>query len=315
VNRVRARRRAILAGGALLAAALTPALPASAALPGPNGRIASFCGTDAAHGDSYTSAPDGTDRRVLARGASAVEFTGDGRRVLYVQGVALNARIVVAAADGSGARPLTGRGPFIGPSWSPDPGGRLIAYGRLDTPLDTAQPDITAEARSSLWVMRADGTHRRRLAVVPGLLNGLSWASDGTLVLSASRPTGSRIWTLRPHRARLTEIARVSATLQGLDTSPASSWVAVAVGGADGGLFTLPLGGGTLTRVPGSDWRDLSVVWSPDGRRLLFARLTGTPPLLLPQLYTSAVDGIDREALPGQPCGQIALDWQPDVAH
>lgn len=280
---------------------------AQAALPGRNGRLAYFCGVGVGQGDIYVARANGSHPRRVAENASAAEYTADGGRLLYVQGMFLSARVVVADADGGAARPITASGPYLGPSWSPD--ARRIAFGRLDSNPATAVPRITAQARSSVWTMRADGIGSRRLTRVPGLLNGLSWSSEGSIVVSATTPSGTSVYLLRDG-VRHT-IHTTPSPSQGLDTSPSGREVVVALTGPAGGLVIVPIAGGATRRVPNTSGNDLSVVWSPDGNSLLFARLTARGPQLIPRLHRIWLDGHRLRALGGPPCGQVALDWAP----
>jgi Tol biopolymer transport system component len=88
--------------------------------------------------------------------------------------------VYVVDADGVRLRRLTSSGAAFAPVWAPD--GRTIAYAQRER-----GPRLPFTA--SLWVMRSDGTGRRRLVQarngqidVPG-----SWASDGRVAFTRSR--------------------------------------------------------------------------------------------------------------------------------
>lgn len=102
----------------------------------------------------------------------ALAWSPDGRHIAFASSDPGTTAIVVAAADGSGARPITGGDAFHDlPSWSPD--GSLIAYR------------IVALDRSSrsLAVARPDGSEETILVTVTGSeasLSRPSWSPDGT---------------------------------------------------------------------------------------------------------------------------------------
>jgi Tol biopolymer transport system component len=84
---------------------------------------------------------DGTDAHVLTRGTEP-QFAPNGNKVLYS-----SRGLATFGLGGEGVRQLTKTEGDRAATWSPD--GRLIAFVR----------------NSSIWVVRADGTHARR--VVP----------------------------------------------------------------------------------------------------------------------------------------------------
>jgi Tol biopolymer transport system component len=107
--------------------------------------------TDTSDGDLFVINVDGTDRRRLTT-TPATEFPAawsrDGSRILFTRSQRSNTGdVFVMNADGTNVRKL-GRG--FAAAWSPD--GSKILY----TPLFGAP----------LWVMNADGSHKRRIASV-----------------------------------------------------------------------------------------------------------------------------------------------------
>jgi Tol biopolymer transport system component len=96
--------------------------------------------------------------------------------------------IYVMDADGTNVRQLTSNADFdSAPSWSPD--GREILFERA--PAGTFTPGTEAEEKD-IYVMRADGTHVRRLTDSPGLDEGPDFSPDGTKITFSSDRDGQQ---------------------------------------------------------------------------------------------------------------------------
>jgi TolB protein len=138
----------------------------------PDGRAIVFSRDD----DLWAMSPDGSGKRMLARNATAPAWSPDSKRLAFVRavaGVCADRRryrqrcadsyeIYVMRADGSEQTRLTrDRYYEYNPDWSPT--GTMIAYN----------------GSSSIFVMSADGSRRRRL---PGTVEAddPSWSPDGT---------------------------------------------------------------------------------------------------------------------------------------
>jgi WD40-like Beta Propeller Repeat len=91
-------------------------------------------------------------------------------------------------ADGTDVRQLTSNADFdSAPSWSPD--GRLILFERA--PAGTFTPGTEAQEKD-IYVMRADGTHVRRMTDSPGLDEGPEFSPDGTKIAFSSARDGQQ---------------------------------------------------------------------------------------------------------------------------
>jgi Tol biopolymer transport system component len=158
-----AHLRAFALGSTVLAAAViagcgdeqrpNPARPDTAASAG---RIA-YVAESSSGTQLVTVRPDGSSRRVLDHlGSTEVanpDWSADGRRLVYeISTEAPHAGVIVADADGRGARDLTPHGFQGQPAFTPD--GRSIVFERQ-------------AGGNGIWIMRADGSDLRRLTRNP----------------------------------------------------------------------------------------------------------------------------------------------------
>ena len=128
-------------------------------------------------------------------------------------------------ADGTNVRQLTSNADFdSAPSWSPD--GKRILFERA--PAGTFTPGTEAQEKD-LYVMRADGTHVRRLTDSPGLDEGPEFSPDGTkIAFSSARDGQQEIYVMNadgsnPRRADRQPRARRVARLAGACPSTAAA--------------------------------------------------------------------------------------------
>lgn len=213
-----------------------------------------------------------------------------------------NAEIYSVHIDGRGRRALTRNlGADGGAAWSPD--GRRIAFWseRLER----------GQRIRALYVMRADGSGRRRLSprslvVAEDADVGITWSPNGSrIAFEAARSLRTGIWVVRPDGSRLRQLAR------GRDPvwSPRNDLIAFQGGS---GISVIPAGGGRPRRLTRSA-NDGFHAWSPDGRALALLRNFETR--LTQVLYTVSVrGGALRRIYGGQRDVTITRrpDWSPD---
>lgn len=133
-------------------------------------------GTDVAEIE-VVSAGGGLPRRVVPSSAGpfgAPTWSPSGRSIAFAGGLSVRRQSVyMVAPDGTRLRKLaSGRGSIGAVAWSPT--GRRLAYAYR--PHDRGP--------TSIWVMRSDGSHRRRLTRVGGraVVFTLAWSRSGRLV-------------------------------------------------------------------------------------------------------------------------------------
>lgn len=320
------RRRSFAAPpnlGAVLALSALVVLIASSsaggAFRGRNGLI--VYGTGGAFTRLYVVRTDGSGTRLIYRHVCVECRTGlfegdptpavspDGRRVVFRQRDGL----VVVGIDGRGAHRLTpgtgarhSGGPSsidFAPSWSPD--GRQIAYAH-----GVPQREV------ALWIMRADGTHRRRVPL-PYVPQVFHWSPNGRILVSQAgnfvsiSPTGEpprRLWPLRAVRRPRHDHPFAEETTA--DWSPDGRRLAV-----DCAQCSVYYTQALFLVTPGSKTPPVEVtsrknanvlyrpVWSPDGKELLVLSPTGHG------LEIIGLDGEVHARLGNVPSG-AGYDWQ-----
>lgn len=253
-----------LSAAALLVAGSRPHLASPFGLAA-NGVIA----YGAADGDIHAYDPStGASRLLVADPAhdETPEFAPDGSRFVFARQADANWMLMVADADGSNVRPLTGS---INPEWNAwAPDSRRVAV--VDTLPTTAR----------LSVYSIDGAAPQHLAVDPVELVG--WRSSNEIVyvghtaegwgLFSVTTDGSRPRPLVPQTADQDDwIAPVMPT-----DGTAVAWTEWTTGPT---IRVLDLGSGKVRTVSyegssaGDGW---PTSWSPDGQRFVFNRWNGT---------------------------------------
>lgn len=196
--------------------------------------------------DIWSVRADGRGLRRLTRdgrsslGFSRQAWSPDGKRFAYVgcTGRKCGDIYVLDAAGRGVRRRLTRRDDNNSPSWSPD--GSLIAY------FTGSDADLDTTSSAELYAIRPDGTGRRNLSrsrarrlQLSGNGTGASWSPDGRRIVFDANSNGllqgaSELWIVRRDGTLAHPLLRGTQRLRAEDHVP---------------------------------------VWSPDGRRIAFARL------------------------------------------
>jgi Tol biopolymer transport system component len=274
------QRRRVLApmGGVAVIIAAVGSLASGglATTPGKNGLIAYSQELSPQHFQIFTIRPDGSGARQITHATSAEnpDWSPNGKKIVFElerkspfrKGVAL------MPASGTGVRILTPKGIQGQPSVSPD--GGSIVYER----------DIAA-GNNGIWIMRADGTHNRRVTRGrrPFRDTDPNFSPDGKLItfvrekeehrlqaLFAVRPDGSALRRLTPYSW---DVAIKH------DWSPDGKLIVLTTNGdlvrpaESANLVTIrPDGSGMrrLTRFTGGTKNAIAGSFSPDGKQIVF---------------------------------------------
>ena len=287
--------------GVAIAAFITLAFAhaASAAFPGPNGRIAFESG-----GRIFTMRPNGErQRRITGRDSWEPAFSANGRWVVFVaRGRGGNTDLYKVRSDGSHKVRLThSPADEMTPSFSP--GGRMIVFARRND-LDLGRFD--------LWKMRAGGGHKRRLTRTPGSSrdsyspqyspNGrrIVFVKDADLVIM--RADGSRAH-------RITRTRHVSESHP--DFAPDGSRIVFSRHSArrvDQEVFSVRANGSHLRRLTRSKAHDTFPTFSPRGGRIAFSSDRQRPDGSF-LLYTMRADGSGLRRITGGHIAEQNPSW------
>jgi len=283
------RRPLVMLALAVSVVVLSPV--SSSAGPATNGRIVFQRVFWDPHGHTrqialFTVRPDGTDVQRLTDPPAGVEtgapdWSPDGSSIVYVRAAFGEppawSHIIVVGADGTGRVDLTEghcQAPCRAeedPAWSPD--GKRIAFVR-----------VAHEVRG-IFVMRADGTHRRRVVVPPSdrfVDSAPAWSpKGGRLVFERldRRRDAAALFVVRLDDDRTRRITLW--TLFGgnrPDWSPDGSWILFQAPIVDGTteLCVIHPDGTGLRSITKS--RDFGWSWagfSPDGTMITAIRVPG----------------------------------------
>ncbi|MGH2978424.1 MAG: TolB family protein [Solirubrobacterales bacterium] len=246
-------------------------MPADAAFPGQNGKIAySYVCSSVDDCGIFAANPDGSGATQLTHNTYKIvlhgdvklhdlgpEWSADGRQLVYARETPSGYDIRVVNSDGSGDHSLGVAG--FNPAWSPD--GTKIAF-QLD----------------GIYVMNSDGTEVTQVRPSGA---GPDWSPDGTRIAFYDAPSGSpiaEIYTMNPEGTNPVQIT------EGQVDSIASFFPSWSPDGTkiafNSGVRGLPYevfsmnadGSGQTNLTNNADASDERPAWSPDGSQIAFMR-------------------------------------------
>lgn len=243
--------------------------PASAVVPGQNGRIAYDFGVNI-----YTAEPDGTDANQITSSNTDLfpKWSPDGTKIAFISLRDGTYEIYVMDADGSNQTRLTTSSGLMTqfhqyPDWSPD--GSKILY------TDANLSAVT----SKIAVMDADGSNKVELTDGSYIDTFPTWSPDGTKILFTSNrdeadPGLSELYTMDPDGSNVTRITnRAGADMYGSWSPDGSKIIFSSDEGGGYNLYTVnPDGSGlsALMSLAANEEARSGAYWSPDGSKIIF---------------------------------------------
>jgi Tol biopolymer transport system component len=312
----------------LILAPLAMAVPAYAAFPGANGKIA-FSSNDGGQSQIYAINPDGTGRVQLTQGPGAKfgsAWSPDGKKIAFVTNrdepnptgcSPCNYEIYSMDADGANLTRLTNSpGLDEEPAWSPD-GAKIVFTS-------------TRSSRIDLYSMNADGSAVTRLTFTT-LASTPAWSPDGTRIAFSDDDADTHEREIEVSDPNFS--TRVDVTNDPLAPDQAPDWSpdgrmltftsdpcgydteCISYFGARTEADTIPLDG--TSQKSTIDFPASKPVWSPDGTRIALGHENCTYPghiqCVSRDLVTMNPDGSARTNLTNNPDGTYSgsPSWQP----
>ena len=284
-------RRLVLA--AALAAAAVAAPSSQAVFPAANGSIV-YQATVGDHVQLFTVHPDGSGVRQVTdladSDAVAGSWSPDGRRIVFERDFPDAEQLEVMNADGTGMRALTRPGNYFTPAFGPD--GHQIAFERA------------TDAGDGVWLMNPHGRGLRQVTNNPPPPSGCGcdespvFSPDGRLIafVRVVDDLTTAVFVVDRNGRNLRQLTPYSLGVSSkLDWSPDGSRLLASSPqnerpGIASNVITIDVGSGAVTQLThdtAPNTRNLADSFSPDGTKVVFARI-------LPdgfQLFTMNADG------------------------
>ncbi len=245
---------------------LTGIVPAHAAFPGANGKIAFWSTRDDANGEIYSVNPDGSGLQRLTNNAVGDLYpvwSPDGSKIAFTRGTFQESDLLIMNADGSGQTGVTSEpGADRLPAWSPD--GSKLAFERQ------------VGSVQEIYSVNADGSGLTHLTPEIGYFDGEpAWSPDGSRI-AFSRYTAccvKQIWIMNANGSGKVNLSSNAESDRFPDWSPDGHKILFARAGfihPDTGssfydLFTMN-SDGTGQALLTSGGTEAS--WSPDGTKV-----------------------------------------------
>jgi Tol biopolymer transport system component len=196
--------------------------------------------------------------------------------------------------------------PARGKNWL----GRPIGYGLYPRWAPNGKAIAFVGTAGAVYVMRADGSHRRLIAKGGLSADGPSWSPDSKRLVFARQETAVRwrlfIVTVAGGRLRPLTSGRVPAVNPAW--SPNGRRIAFAQEFGRWQIFTVKVDGRSRTRISDGRASDTFPTWSPDGRQLAFVRQRASATAI----FTMRADGRDVRRLSPRLLSALQPAWSPD---
>jgi Tol biopolymer transport system component len=302
-------RKLILVGLVAGTLAALIAMPATAKVPGSNGRIVYNTSTGV-----HIANADGSNNQLLQPNTCCASWSPDGSLIALAAGTN-DGRITTAtvAPDGSGYTlmplpdPTLNLGPGSPDSWAPD-GKRFVLQGW----------DNTDASRNGVYTISTDGTGLVRVTSNPYGSNDVpeDISPDGTqIVFSREDPNRSdrfANFVVGVNGGAVHQISGWQSSLDSASWSPDGQWILTDNG--RGGLYVAHPDGTGRHEIPldvGTRKFAFTPSWSPDGKKIIFGLATVSHRTGNFAIYTANADGTDLQST-GLQGG--TPDWGPSPA-
>jgi len=287
----------------------------------PDGRRIAFRRSPAdrfADGDIYVMNADGSGQRRLTRTPAddwEPSWSPDGRRIAFMRLRGRNADIYVLKVEGRTQPRLVSKSGF-GPQWSPE--GLKIAFVRRERLAPHLQ-------RCGLYLINADGTNQRRVALRIAPPSIFSWSPDGRRIAfasavggaSPSAPRKNQIQVVHADGSRRRKLTPRDRWDWGPGWSPDGRRIAFWSGNnddpdrdlgepRDAVIQVMNADGSRTRRLTAKGSINLVPAWSPDGRKIAFLRGS-----VGRTLWIMNPDGGGQRKLAAQVEPQTELVWKP----
>jgi len=250
----------------------------------------------------YISYPNGDVRRISddPNYYHTVSVTADARVVAMTQfEFSINAW-VASVAELDDAKPITSHGRGDDPTWSPD--GRIVHWSYED---------------GNIWLIGADGSNPKQLTSGTGASNfDPRVTPNGHYIVFVSDRGGTmQIWRMDSDGNNLKPLTNGPLQAVDPDYSPDGKWVVFVKGGAEKGVWRVPIEGGDPVRLNDEEAAHPTV--SPDGKIIAYiCRNPSRDPL---DDFESSTRGVALMAFEGGPSIRhfdishlTAFRWGPD---
>jgi TolB protein len=295
--------RAHLAALVVVSVVAVAGAPASATVPGQNGKIA-FEGSSTTSPEIFTVNTNGTGLALLTAGGADPAWSPNGSKVAFDRpsGSSSGTGIWTITADRSHESQITtGTATYEDrfPTWSPD--GTKIAFVRAER---------AAGGCSRIYVVGADGTNPTPLAPGPQCRQeDLDWSPDGSRLAYSAYDDTLDTRGLYVANADNSAATQIQPDGRSPSWSPGGNWIVYSVGAPDGFdhggiLRTTP--DGHLGPSNPDHFLDKQPDWSPDGSRIVYVHYGD-------ELASMNDAGLEGNTFPGSQGYTYGHDpdWQP----